>query len=221
MAASSSTLSLTATLPANGALGSLLTAEVTDWYWLTLGFINDIDYNGGLNFSMITEAFEGAWYIGLWYYQNNQQTASPPAIVTHQGSADLAGQSLVVKEWIGAATSGTAYEAQATQRTDSTTTASVTTGTMTSGQRLVIDTLGTGAGSAFVGDTDYTMRWIQTVQPLISQDREMAGGGTDTATVTWTGSTNGIHVIAAFLPQSADSFPAGMISSSRNWIRRR
>ncbi len=218
---------LTTTLPANAVAGSLLTAEIGDWYWLTFGYPTGFTYNGGASsFSLVREHFEGAIYCGIYAFQNNQQT-TPPAVVSVQGAgADAASQSVIVKEWLGVATSGTYFEA-VNSANGSSTTASVTSGTMTSGQRLVIApcTYG-GAPGTLTADTDYTTRWIMNTgganwQPIISEDREMAGGGTDTVTPTNSTSNTWCIVVAAFLPQTADSFPAGMIPSSRYWIRRR
>jgi hypothetical protein len=203
---------LTATMADNGASGSFLTAEVADWWWLTSGFVDDVDYNSGTNFTKIIEqsTTNSVFLVSLWYFQNNAQTASPPAIVAKQNTAaDTAGMSLIAKEWVGVATTGTPYEAQAAAAAGAdSTTATVTTGTMTAGQRLVISAESSQAGTAFVGDTDYTKRWLQSTQgsnwqAMLSEDREMAGGGTDTVTVTWTTAANWVIVVAAFLPPSA------------------
>lgn len=197
---------LTATMPENGVTGSFITAEVSDWYWLTFGYPDGINYNGGLNFTRVREHFEGAIYAGLYYYQNNAQT-TPPAVVVHQSAADAASMSLIAKEWIGVATTGTPYEAESSAN-GSSTTATVTSGTMTSGQRLVIvmNTWG-GAMSAIAPDVNYATRWIQPTggsnwQPAISQDREMAGGGTTAPSITWTTSQTWCIVVAAFKPPS-------------------
>lgn len=203
---------LTATLPENGLSGSLLTAEVADWYWLSNGFVDDVDYNSGLNFTKVVEQStnNATYLVSLWCYQNNTQT-TPPVIVAHQNTAaDTADMSLHVKEWVGVATTGTPYEATAgaNSPTNDGTTATVTTGTMTSGNRLVIASESSDVGSAFAGDVDYTRRWLQSTsggnwQPMYSQDREMAGGGTDTITVTWTTTSNWAIAVAAFLPEPA------------------
>jgi hypothetical protein len=203
---------LTATMADNGASGSFLTAEVADWWWLTSGFVDDVDYNSGTNFTKIIEqsTTNSVFLVSLWYFQNNAQTASPPAIVAKQNTAaDTAGMSLIAKEWIGVATTGTPYEAEA---------------------------VGGGSSGRYDRDRHHrhhdvrpAARDLRRIEPgghrvcgrhrlheavapeyagqqLASdalEDREMAGGGTDTITVTWTTAANWVIVAAAFLPPSA------------------
>ena len=206
---------LTATLPDNGVSGSLLTAEVADYYWFTFGYVDDVDYNGGLNFTKIVERSTSGSdaLVSLWCYPNNAQTASAPAVVARQNAgADTASMSLIAKEWLGADTSATPYEAEASA-VGTGTTATVTTGTMTSGQRLVVSMVTVVVNaSAYAGDSDYTVRWIQPTGtsnwlPALSQDREMAGGGTDTVTATWVTSGSWAIAVTAFKPAASAPLP--------------
>lgn len=200
----------TITLPGNGTLGSYIVAVAATWHAATNGNkINDVDYNGDLNFTMLSDGVDQAnnIHVSIWGYQNNQQTASAPSVVARRGagSDDI---TMYVMELSGAPTSGQVRDIF-NAATGNSAAASVGTGTTAEELLFLINAVVADQAGITMNDPDYTSRFTYNNTANVSMGVQTrgsyAGPTSDTATATVGAGSWGSVIVALKAAQGSSS----------------